>query len=75
MKIEKRDVQHTQESGLSVRAQLWTWAEAFSDSVWDATDAGISSRSGARDVGVIYFKRRGKNSVLNLLMGQDKGVV
>jgi len=38
----KRNVQHAQESGLSVRAQLWSWHAEFVDELRDVDDVGIS---------------------------------
>lgn len=38
----KRNVQHAQESGLSVRAQLWSWHAEFVDELRDVDDVGTS---------------------------------
>ncbi len=38
----KRNVQHAQESGLSVRAQLWSWHAEFVDELRDVDDVSIS---------------------------------
>ncbi len=47
MEDRKRNVQYAQESGLSLRAQLWSWqAESIGD-LRDAHDVGVSGRPNA----------------------------